>query len=351
MFRRIILSVIVCSTIAFACVKDPSHESQGVRNTPVDLDIPASLPSMDIPADNPMTKEGIALGRKLFFDPILSADSTQSCGSCHNPQDFFVDDENRFSIGIDNIAGTRNSMPLFNVGYGKNFFWDGGAPSLEDQAIDPIVNPIEMHNTWKKAVADLQKHPLYPSLFAAAFPESDSIETRWVVRALAQFERTLLSGNSKYDQEVAGTYTFTPEEARGKEIYLAEGKGDCFHCHAIGGTFSDFEMRNNGLDLIYADSGRYNITGNLSDIGKFKTPSLRNIEFTAPYMHDGRFNTLLECIQHYNIGIKNHPNASPLLEKRTPGQLKSQDISDLIAFLKTLTDYEFLNNPDFQAPE
>jgi cytochrome c peroxidase len=350
MFKKILIPFLIATIAIVGCIKDPDHGIHNDGHTHVNLDVPPGLPEMEIPTDNPLTAEGIALGRKLFFDPILSVDSTQSCGSCHNPKDYFVDDEERFSVGVDGIAGTRNSMPLFNIGYSKTLFWDGGAPSLEDQAIDPIVNPIEMHNTWQKAVADLNAHPDYPALFQAAFPTSDSVETKYVVRAIAQFERTLLSANSKFDQEQAGTYTFTDAEARGMDVFIAESKGDCFHCHSFGGTFTDFEMRNNGLDLVYADSGRYNITGNRNDIGKFKTPTLRNIEFTAPYMHDGRFKTLLECINHYNVGVKEHPNASPLLTTLPKGRMSAQDVSDLIAFLKTLSDYEFVNNPDFQDP-
>lgn len=350
MSKKGFLLYFLVATVLVGCIKDPKHDNHNDGHTHVNLNVPTGLPEMEIPATNPLTQEGIALGRKLFFDPILSADSTQSCGSCHNPQDYFVDDEERFSVGIDGIAGKRNSMPLFNVGYAKNFFWDGGAPTLEDQAIDPVVNPIEMHNTWQQAVSDLNNHPLYPSLFQNAFPTSDSIETKYVVRALAQFERTLLSGNSKFDQEKAGTYTYTAAEARGRDVFIAENKGDCFHCHSFGGTFTDFEMRNNGLDLVYNDSGRYNITGNINDIGKFKTPTLRNIEFTAPYMHDGRFTTLVECINHYNFGVKNHPNASQLLTTAPQGRMSAQDVADLIAFLKTLSDYDFVNNPDFQDP-
>jgi len=350
MFRKIFFFIGIPIVLITACIKDPMHDDHNDGHTHVNLDVPAGLPEMNIPATNPLTVEGIALGRKLFFDPILSADSTQSCGSCHDPKKYFVDAENQFSIGIDGIAGNRNSMPLFNVGYSKSLFWDGGAPTLEDQAIDPIVNPIEMHNTWKKAVSDLQKTSDYPSLFEVAFPESDSIETKYVVRALAQFERTLLSANSKFDQNRAGTYEFTAQEQRGLDVYIAEDKGDCFHCHSFGGTFTDFEMRNNGLDLVYKDSGRYRVTFNPADIGKFKTPTLRNILFTAPYMHDGRFKTIRECIDHYNTGVQDHPNASPLVTQRPKGRMSEQDIDDLIAFLGTLTDEEFINNPAFQNP-
>ena len=346
MIARFSIPFLLILFVVAGCKKDPYIPVS--THAPVNL-TPRGFPEMKIPDDNPSTEKGIALGRKLFFDEILSADSTQSCGSCHDPKDYFVDNENRFSIGIDKIAGTRNSMPLFNIGFSKLLFWDGSSKSLEEQALAPVENPIEMHNTWQKAVADLNKHPIYPSLFKAAFPGLDTIDKYYVAKAIAQFERTLISANSKFDQYRAGLVTLSAQELRGQELFVSE-KADCFHCHSFGGTFTDFEMRNNGLDLLYADAGYALVTGSNSDIGKFKTPSLRNIMHTAPYMHDGRFKTVRECIDHYNDGVQNHPNASPLLTTQPKGRLSEQDIDDLIAFLETLTDVEFINNPNFQRP-
>lgn len=346
MYRILSILTLFSLLLFAACIKDPSFKNPA--HTSVNLDVPAGLPEMKIPDNNPLSVEGIALGRKLFYDEILSADSTQSCASCHNPKDYFVDDEEQFSDGIDGIFGTRNSMPLFNVGYSKSFFWDGGTPTLEDQALDPVINPIEMHNTWKNAVASLNKHSDYPTLFKAAFADLDTVETKYVVRALAQFERTLLSANTRFDKYKAGEIELTAQEKRGEEIFISEEKGDCFHCHSYGGTFTDFEFRNNGLDSVITDEGRYLITGKTADIGKFKTPTLRNIEFTAPYMHDGRFATLRECIEHYNTGVRPHPNTSPLVATKVKGRMNTADIDDLISFLKTLSDYEFPNKPEFQ---
>ena len=332
MKRNFVILFICGAILIYSCKKEPEPTLEN-NHTPtlVVLDVPHGLPKVQSPTDNPLTKEGIALGRKLFFDPILSADSTQRCSSCHNPKDYFVDDELRFSIGIDNIEGTRNSMPLFNVAYSPKLFWDGNCPTLQDQAVQPVINPVEMHNTWKKAVNDLQNHPSYPHLFKLAFPAYDTIETILVARALAQFERTLLSGNSKYDKFRRGELQLSPAELRGENVFISEDKGDCFHCHSLGGTFTDFEMRNNGLDMVYKDSGYYLVRGNPADIGKFKTPTLRNIAKTAPYMHDGRFNNLLDCIQHYNFQINNHPNLSPASPHTAAASSPSNQVTEGLA--------------------
>jgi len=255
----------------------------------------------------------------------------------------FSDSTTRFSIGVDNLLGTRNAMPLFNLAYAKGFFWDGGAADMESQVIGPIQNPVEMHETLPNVLAKLRAQKDYPSLFFKAFG-TDSITIPLLMKAIAQYERTLLSGNSRYDKYVrkeAGG-TLSAQELRGLAIYSDETLGDCFHCHSLGSTFTDFEYRNTGLDAVYADGGRFLVTGLDADKGKFKTPSLRNIAVTAPYMHDGRFATLEECIAHYNTGFKPHPNLDPLLSHATKGRMSAQDVQDLTAFLHTLTDEDFL---------
>lgn len=317
--------------------------------TPYPLVIPASLPSFPIPSDNPLTVEGVALGRKLFYDPILSGNNTQSCGSCHNQADGFTDHQLQYSTGIDGISGDRNSMPLFNIGYANNFFWDGGATTLESQAVAPIINPIEMHEDIGNALSELNAHAEYPSLFKKAFG-SDSVTISMVMKAIAQFERTILSGNSKYDRYVKGQATLTPQELNGLTVYRAAAKGDCTHCHTLGGTFTDFGYRNTGLDSIAADSGRARITLNPLDLGRFKTPTLRNIALTAPYMHDGRFATLQEVMDHYNTGFHYPVNLDPNLRAAVKGRMSAQEMTDLIAFLETLTDTEFLTNPAYGQP-
>ena len=338
--------------IGIGCSKDVSLTPEPPSNsgpTPYTLTIPAGFPSMIIPADNPMTLEGIALGRRLFYEPLLSGDNTLACGSCHNQQFGFTDNQSQFSDGIDFIEGTRNSMPIMNLGWERDFLWDGGASDLESQAVGPIENTIEMHETLQNALAELNAHPEYPALFKKAFG-SDIINTTNLVKAIAQFERTVISGNSRFDKYMKQETSLTEQEIRGMNVFTDFQKGDCGHCHVLGSTFTDYEFKNNGLDLVSVDEGRGRITLIASDYGKFKTPSLRNIGLTGPYMHDGRFSSLEQVLNHYNTGILAHPNLDPLLAEAIPGRMTAQDIQDIIAFLHTLTDEEFLTNPDFKKP-
>ncbi|MEJ2112656.1 MAG: cytochrome c peroxidase, partial [Flavobacteriaceae bacterium] len=324
--------------------------------TPAPLEIPSFfqesiLPPL-IPVDNPQTVEGIALGKKLFFDPILSADNTQACADCHSPQNSFSDPD-KFSEGIDGLLGNRNSMPLFNLAWNfdERFFWDGRVFSLEHQAFEPITNPIEMHNTWQKAVSDLQQSTEYPQMFEAAFGTA-TIDSTLVTKAIAQFERTLISGNSKFDRYLQGEASLTPEELNGLNVFMDETKGDCFHCHGNPNNplWTDNIFHNNGLDSEFTDLGLGAFTGDPADNGKFKTPSLRNLAFTAPYMHDGRFATIEEVINHYSEGLQNSATIDPLMKKVDQGgvQLTQQDKSDLKAFLLSLSDPSFINNTNFQ---
>lgn len=340
--------LVILLVMLISCSKDPQVVT-GSQTTPYNLVIPNSLPKMNIPADNPLTVEGVALGRKLFYDNILSANNTMSCGSCHQFKKYFVDSIGAFSKGIDNIAGTRNSMPLFNMGYAKNYFWDGGATSLEAQVAGPITNKIELHETLENVVSKLQAHPQYPSLFKKAFG-SDRITTKHLFYAIAQFERTMISGNSKFDQWRRGEVQLSDAETRGMNLYNDDSKGDCVHCHTFGSTFTDFEYRNTGLDSIPVDKGRGLITLNTADDGKFKTPSLRNIAMTAPYMHDGRFLTLQTCIEHYNKNFHYTANLAPELKSKLKNRLTEQDVQDLVAFLNTLTDEDLLKRNELDRP-
>lgn len=335
-------------TVFNACKKDKDPDAFA-GGTPYPLVTPAGLPQMVIPANNPLTVEGVALGRKLFYDPILSGNNTQSCASCHRQLHSFTDSSLQFSIGIDGIAGERNGMPIVNLGYQKKFFWDGGAADLESQVIGPIQNPVEMHANLADVIHKLNTHAEYPALFKKAFG-TDTISTPLLMKAIAQFERTLVSGNSRYDMYVLGRATLNAQELRGLELYQSATSGDCVHCHTLGGTFSDFEFRNNGVDSIYSDAGRYRITLNGSDSGKFKTPSLRNIALTAPYMHNGRFATLQQCLDHYNTGFHYSPQLDPVLATQAKGRMTAQDMQDIIAFLNTLTDTAFIHNAGFSKP-
>ncbi len=324
--------------------------------TAMPLDIPQifseNILDPVIPIDNPQTVEGVALGKKLFFDPLLSADNTQACAGCHSPQNAFTD-ITRFSVGIDGVPGNRNSMPLFNLAwnYDELFFWDGSVFSLEHQAVEPVINPIEMHNSWDVVIQRLEQHSEYPTMFANAFGEGQ-ISKEKATKAIAQFERTLISANSKFDRFLLGETTLTPEEENGFNVFMDETKGDCFHCHGNPNNplWTDNIFHNNGLDASFTDLGLGEVTGDPADNGKFKSPSLRNLAFTAPYMHDGRFFTLDEVINQYSEGLQNSATIDPLMKKVNEGgvQLTPQDKADLKAFLLSLSDPSFINNPDFQ---
>lgn len=315
------------------------------------------LPPMDIPEDNPLTEEGIELGRHLFYDTQLSGDNTQSCASCHSPEHSFTD-INQFSTGIDGLEGGRNSMPIINVGWMTTLFWDGRATSVEDQAFGPVVNPVEMHNTWPNAVATLQADPKYPPLFEKAFGTA-TIDSVLVVKAIAQFERTLISGNAPFDKYLRGEPTGMTEQEeleayQGFALFMDESKGDCFHCHgdSYNPLWTDNLFHNNGLDAIVTDKGLGMVTGDPNDDGKFKTPTLRNLVFTAPYMHDGRFASLGEVVNHYSSGLQNSPTIDPLMKNVGQGGalLSPTERNLIVKFLVSLSDSTFITNPDFQAP-
>ena len=298
--------------------------------------------------------EAVALGKKLFFDKKLSKDNTQSCASCHNPRNSFTDSL-RFSLGVDGLPGSRNSMPLFNLAWNFNdkFAWDGKELSLERQALEPVRNPIEMHSSWPNVALKLQQDQEYPSMFLNAFG-TEKIDSTLVTKAIAQFERTLISGNTKFDQYLLGNTSLSQQELNGFTIFMSEDKGDCFHCHGSDNNplWTDNDFHNNGLDTSFNDLGLGAVTGDPNDNGKFKSPSLRNLVYTAPYMHDGRFETLEEVINHYSEGLQNSPTIDPLMKKVDQGgvQLSLQEKADLKAFLLSLSDLDFINNPNFSNP-
>lgn len=330
--------------------------------TPYALKIPSHFPDMIIPEDNPMTVEGVELGRKLFYEELLSGDNTMSCASCHAPANAFTD-TNRYSTGIDGIQGNRNSMALINLGWATSFFWDGRAATLEEQILGPVPNPIEMHQSWPDAVAKLQNSMEYRNMFFKAFGDS-GIDSIRVSKAIAQFLRTMISGSSKYDvlykfangipmsnAEIAIYASITPDEKQGYLLFNDSQKADCFHCH--NGTMMRIDgFSNNGIDSAFSDIGRAAVTGNPSDIGKFKVPTLRNIALTAPYMHDGRFATLDEVIDHYSTGVHVTPTLDPLMQFSFQGGVNLDPVEkdQLKKFLLLLTDEQFVNNPDFQEP-
>lgn len=325
---------------------------------PYGIVAPSTFPQMEIPADNPMTVEGIELGRRLFYDPILSGDSTMACASCHLPQHSFTDDL-PVSPGIDGINGRRSAMSLLNVGYyNRGLFWDGRSASLEEQALVPVEDQIELHHSWSKVVEDLQRHPDYPARFREAFgiEHVDQITKELAAKAIAQFERTLISsGNSKYDRVQRQEEFFTDEELNGYIMFFDLGSGfpdaECAHCHNAP-LFTTNEYINNGIEDIqdlndFPDMGRGAISAKVIDNGRFRVPTLRNLAYTAPYMHDGRFKTLDEVLDHYISGGHNQLNKDALIY---PLKLSEEQRSDLKAFILTLTDPDILTNPAYQSP-
>ncbi len=347
-----------CLVFLFSCSEEGINTTNSYTPTPSPIEIPLVFENLilaPIPVlDNPQTVEGIALGRKLFYDPILSGDNSISCASCHAPDKAFTDGLVT-SPGADGLLGTRNSMPLFNMAwnYDDQFFWDGAAFGLEEQALEPVANPIEMHNTWLNAVASLQQDLEYPTLFLQAFG-SETISSENVTKAIAQFERTLISANAKFDRYLLGLETLTASELNGLNVFMDEAAGDCFHCHGSPSNplWTDNQFHNNGLDATFVDLGLGAITGDPADNGKFRSPSLRNLLNTAPYMHDGRFATIDDVINHYSEGLVSSPTIDPLMKNVAAGGnfLSAQEKEDLKAFLLTLTDETFLINPAYQAP-
>ena len=347
--------LLIYFTLILSCSSERLESETSYTPIPVNLNIPdvfqdRILPPV-IPSNNPLTEEGIELGKKLFFDKKLSVNGSQSCADCHKPSNSFTD-ARQYSIGVDNIQGTRNSMPLFNLAwnYDDRFFWDGRELSLERQVFDPITNPIEMHNTIANLVQELQIDSEYPEMFLKAFG-TEIIDSVLIGKAIAQYERTIISANSKFDKYLLGLTTLTIQEEEGFNIFMDEDRGDCFHCHGNENNplWTDNKFHNNGLDNNFSDLGLGAVTGNPNDNGKFKTPSLRNLEFTAPYMHDGRFSTIDEVINHYSEGLQDSQTVDPLMKMVSQGgvQLSFEEKANLKAFLLTLSDYDFISNPDF----
>lgn len=305
-----------------------------------------------LPAGNPATEEGIALGRRLFYEKALSATGQMSCATCHQQAKAFTDGE-RFSAGADGVLQPRNTMSLANLLWVRQLFWDGRAGSLEEQATIPLTAPHEMGQSLQMSAAKLQQTPRYPALFRQAFG-SDTITADGIVKALAQFERTLISANSRYDQYLQGKYQPSAAEGNGITLFYANndpvrgtrGAG-CAHCHGGPKTYSDL-FHNNGLDSLPADAGRQQITGQAYDKGRFRVATLRNIALTAPYMHDGRFPDLESVIDHYSEHVVHSGTLSPFLQQ--PLLLTSQEKKDLLAFLHMLTDSTFIADPRFSNP-
>lgn len=296
---------------------------------------------MSTPADNPLTPEKIELGRRLFYDPRLSSDGTISCASCHKPELAFSDGGKATSTGVYKQVGTRNSPTLTNVGYRTALFSEGRSPRLELQAIGPLTAADEMSIQPEELTRRLEADSFYTQAFQGVFGEAPSM--RLTAYALSAFERTLVSLDSPYDRYLAGdTNALSQEAKKGLQIFM--GKGGCSACHQ-GPDFTDDQAHNIGLPD-YSDVGLARATGDSRDIGKFKTPTLRNIALTAPYMHDGSLKNLTEVVQHFGSGGKD-PNLDPLMQ---PLKLSSSEVNQLVAFLESLTDIAFTQNPKLSSP-
>ena len=319
-----------------------------------------SFPTPTIAADNQLTLQGVKLGRMLFYEKRLSGDGTQACASCHL-QEFAFTDTAKFSTGIRGNQGGRQAMTVFNMAWhGNEFLWDGSAHLLRDQALLPIQDELEMDETLENVVAKLSESQTYKDQFTRAFG-SDEVTNEKVSLALEQFMNSITSTNSRYDDFLSDTTVFSASEKRGFDLFTTdynpffpeESGADCQHCHS-GFNFENDKYMNNGLDGEgqFADNGREKATKNASDKAKFKVTSLRNIALTAPYMHDGRFQSLEEVVEHYNSEIKASATLDRALEQtREKGLfLTEQDKTDLVAFLKTLTDKDLTTNPEYSSP-
>ena len=282
------------------------------------------------------------LGRTLFYDPILSIDSTVSCATCHEQLHAFAGHNAAFSEGVFGQIGNRNSPSLANAAWIPKFMWDGGINHIEVLPIAPITNPIEMHETLENVLVKLKRSTKYQSLFKKAFG-NETITDQQMLKALSAFMAMIVSDQSKYDKVMRGESSFSSTEQTGFNLFNEK----CSSCHS-GPLFTDFDYKNNGLDQTFSDIGRGLITQNPQDYGKFKTPSLRNIELTYPYMHDGRFYNLTQVLDHYSTGIQQSATLDPSLQNGIP--LTSSEKTALIAFLKTLTDYELLTNRWLSEP-
>ena len=353
----LIISATSLVVLLAACNNATDTPAQPIYDpTPFAFELHGNAMPPYVAADNPLTIQGVELGRMLFNEKALSAGGRQSCADCHLQRTGFSDPRT-LSIGVDGLPGRRQAMPIVNTAYqpdilGPGFFWDGRAATLREQALRPIQDPLEMHETLDNVVAKLSSMAKYRNQFIRAF-NTQTITPENIGLALEQFEHSLLSNNSRYDRAQRMETALTAQEERGKKLFFSEMSADgiqrgaeCFHCHG-GSNFTNYKFMNNGLDnnADFQDSGRYEVTKNMKDLATFKTPSLRNIAATAPYMHDGRFTTLTEVIAHYNHGVKQSTtvNSALFLNLRSGGLgLRDTEVTDLEAFLHTLTDSTFL---------
>ena len=335
---------------------DLTHINYSPRN--YQFNIPETFPRLEQPLDNTTTYDGVNLGRHLFYDSLLSIDYTVSCASCHQSQGSFTDNA-KVSTGVDGKMTSRSSMNLLNVAfYNRGLFWDGRETTLEALSLVPVIDPNEMANTWEEVVRRLKDDDNYPTLYRKAFgiDKTSQITKELSAKALAQFLRVMnSSGSSKYDRVEAGLDVYTDQELLGRDLFFDENPdvpdAECNHCHSIP-LMTANDYFNNGIDEAltlteFEDPGLGKVTGKISNNGQFRAPTLRNIFYTAPYMHDGRFQTLEQVIEHYNSGGKSSLNKDPLIR---PLGLSEEYKKALLAFIRTMEEPDFLSREELQNP-
>ncbi len=347
------IGLLILTMIFYSCQKNNEPLPQ---DEPFVVEVPSNFDALPIPESNEFSEKKIELGRLLFYDPILSGNNQVSCASCHIQDKAFTDGDALTRKGVSGKALLRHTPALINLAWMPGLFWEGGAKNIESLALGPIGHPDEMNQDIVELIGELNEDGIYPSLFQSAF-NKDEIQLTHVLKALAQFQRTLISGNSRYDKYIRNEegVALSMQELIGLTLY----KDHCSSCHS-GFLFTDNAFHNNGIDSSWNDfsneyifTGRYRITFDSSDLGKFKTPTLRNVALTAPFMHDGRFGSLKEVLDHYSSQVK----YSPSLDRqfiREDGKygipLSEQEKRDIIAFLNSLTDEEFISSEQFSSP-
>lgn len=338
----LLVAAMLFSWLLGACKKN--QNTKGIDL--VQQEIPEGFPDPTYKyEDNPLSEEGFELGRKLFYDPRLSADNLTPCSSCHQQIAGFGTFEHDRSHGVFGSHTLRNAPVLFNLTWSPSFHWDGEFTSLQDEAVHPLTGPVEMGETFQNIISKLEKNKEYKDLFKKVF-RYPFIKPEFITKALAQFTGSMISADSKYDRYKKGTASFTTQEENGYQLY----KINCAGCHPEP-LFTDYTYRNTGLpvDNILNDYGRMRITGRSADSLKFKVPTLRNTYISSNYMHDGRFNTLQQCLNHYRNNVQQSPTLDPQLLNGIA--LTNTQASDIVVFLRTLTDSSLLKDTRFSKPD
>lgn len=351
MKKILVIGVLVCAVVivsVIGCKRDSSMANLSPAAPGISFAVPQGWPQPVYTFDNnKLTQAGFELGRKLFYDTRLSKDNSVSCGTCHQQFAAFANLDHPLSHGVYGLFGTRNAPGLFNDAWQPSFFWDGGVINIENQPINPIQNHVEMDETLPDIINKLGADADYKARFNSVFG-NDSITSQRIFKALAQFMVAMVSDNSRYDKYIRGENggALTAQELHGLQLF----RDKCAACHKEP-LFTDYSYRNNGLsvDPSLNDSGRAHITGSPDDMYKFRVPSLRNIDLTRPYMHDGRFSTLDAVLEHYRTGIVQSPTLDPLLSNGI--DMTDTDKADIISFLQTLTDTSFVKDQRFSEPQ